>query len=98
MSTRTQVYSAAQRIELLSLWRQSGKTKKAFCEERGLKYHTFVCWKENQDIASTNFDSSFVPVTVRDEPSMFAQLILPGGVVLNICQRVDASYLSSLLK
>lgn len=98
MSKKTQLYTGEQRRELVSQWKSSGKTKKAFCEERGLKYHTFVCWKENHDQSQKGSVSSFVPITLRDEASAFAQLILPGGVVLNICQRVDASYLSALLK
>jgi hypothetical protein len=96
MSTRTQVYSAGQRADLLRQWRESGKSKKAFCQEHGLKYHTFVCWKEDRD--SVKEKTSFLPVTVRDVQQTFAQLILPGGAVLNICHPVDASYLSELLK
>ena len=98
MGTKTSNYSAEQRSQLLNQWKQSGKTKKAFCEEHSLKYHTFVCWKEKSAVNSVEQKTSFLPLAIKDEQSTFAQLILPGGTVLNICQPVDASYLSALLK
>lgn len=37
--------SAAQWSELVSQWRASGETARAFCERRGLKTSTFSWWQ-----------------------------------------------------
>jgi hypothetical protein len=95
-----QVYSIPQRQELLQEWQQSGISKKAFCQEKGLKYQTFVTWKgSGKKKGQAARESSFVPVVVKghtDPP--FAQVSLKSGAVLSIYQPVAAAFLSKLFK
>ncbi len=94
-----QIFTASQREDLIQEWKQSGKSKKDFCVEKGLKYMTFVCWKAKEENKDTLAKDSFMQVEVRNEPdTLFAKLLFKNGTALHIFQAVEASYLSRLLK
>ncbi len=94
-----QTFTASQREDLIQEWKQSGKSKKDFCVEKGLKYMTFVCWKSKDQTNQAPVKNSFMQVAVRNEPeALFAKLLLNNGTALHIYQPVEASYLSRLLK
>ncbi len=99
MATGKQSFSASQREDLIQEWKQSGKSKKKFCEEKGLKYMTFVTWKAKDQTNQTPAKDSFLQVEVRSETeTLFAKVLLNNGTALHIYQPVEASYLSRLLK
>ena len=39
----------SERANHISYWRQSGQTKKAYCELAGIKYATFISWFKKQE-------------------------------------------------
>ncbi len=95
------IFTDIQKQELIQEWKQSGKTKIDFCKEKELNYFTFVNWsadkkKRNKPVPPA---SSFIPVKVsQNTDSLFAQLKLRSGAVVNIYQPVESGYLSALVK
>lgn len=95
-----QTFTEDQKQQLLIEWKQSGLTKIAFCNEKQIKYYTFVGWKNTHPKKkSAASESSFLPVEIKkDFDSLFAQLTLKNGTVVSLYQPVEASYLSALVK
>ena len=40
--------NALEKDELIALWKQSGKSRKLFCNDQGLNYNSFVSWHKEQ--------------------------------------------------
>ena len=94
-----QSFTVSQRESLIQEWKQSGKSKKGFCEEKGLKYMTFVTWKAKEENKNASVKDSFLQVEVKNEPeAIFAKLSLHNGTVVYLYQAVEVSYLSRLIK
>ena len=53
-----------QMLAMISQWRQSGLTQKAFCVANNVAYHVFHYWYGVYR-TSENSPGSFVPVTIR---------------------------------
>jgi hypothetical protein len=95
--------SASDRSTLIALWQESGKSKRSFCREFGLKYHKFISWTNPGRIrkkASRSFKGgSFVPVRVHESPGVvFAELSFSNGAVVLFRQPVAAGYLRKLVR
>lgn len=85
--------------QLVELWKQSGKSKKDFAEEYGLKYYTFVDWTRERNRRSVNNTSKFVQITSPiSSSSIFAELHLTNGHRLVFFQPFSAEYIKNILK
>ena len=84
-----------QKQELILLWQQSGKSRKAFCEEQGITYNSLVSWcKQFKDQKAA---TGFSEVKLNNSTGLFAQVSLPGGTKIDFFQSVPVEYLQTLL-
>jgi hypothetical protein len=86
-----------QKQELILQWQQSGKSRKAFCEEQGITYNSLVGWcKQFKDQKAT---TGFTEIKINQTTAgLFAQVNLPGGIKIDFYQSVSAEYLQSLVR
>jgi transposase-like protein len=85
-----------QKEELILQWQQSGKSRKEFCQEKGITYNSLVGWcKQFKDKKAT---PGFAEMKVKVDSDLFAQVHLPGGIKIDFFQSIPASYFQSLLK
>lgn len=87
-----------QREELIERWKQSGKGKKQFADENGIKYMTFIDWvrKRKRKSISEAPSEKFIPLEISS-PSCFAELNF-GGKKIIFYQQVSADYLKIILR
>ena len=79
-----------QKEELILQWQQSGKSRKEFCQEKGITYNSLVGWcKQFKD---KKLISGFSEVKVKIDSGLFAQVHLPGGITIDFFQSLPASY------
>lgn len=99
-SNPRQLFSEAQKQNFLNEWKRSGKSKLAFCNERGIKYATVVSWtRDRKKKKNTVAKASFIPVSVANSgDSLFAQVNFKNGTVINIYQAVNADFISGLVR
>ena len=91
-------------IGLYAKWQQSGKTKKAFCQEEGVNKSTFYYWiKKCQAPAFTvkKKEPGFTPLVVAQNNSFNGQqpivrINYNTGVSIDFFQAVDAGYIKNL--
>ena len=85
-----------QKEELILQWQQSGKSRKEFCQEKGITYNSLVGWcKQFKDKKSS---SGFTEVKVKTHSGLFAQVHLPGGKRIDFFDSVPVEYFQSLMK
>ena len=65
-----------EKDELIALSKQSGKSRKLFCNDQGMNYYNFVSWHQQQK-AKDKTETGFSQVIVRGGEKLFAQLHLP---------------------
>lgn len=82
-------------------WQSSGKTQKAFCEERDIRYHVFHYWykvfkdsKEEHVCTAAHFVQLKVPSVSSD---VFAEITYCTGNKVILHQPVSSAYLKALL-
>jgi hypothetical protein len=100
-STQRKLLSKEEINQVVELWKQSGKTKKSFADEQGLKYVTFTGWCKRhgrKKIVQKSTPEKFIPIEVKQEPSIFAELEFSAGQKIVFYQSVTAEYLKTLLK
>lgn len=88
---------------LIDLWRQSGKTKKKFCQENNLVYMTFIGWtapKKSRKLSGAKEKSpAFIAVKVNKTlTGVFAEINQPGGSKVIFHREVSAQYLKEVLR
>lgn len=88
--------SRQEREELVLQWQQSGKSRKEFCESTGIGYNSLVNWCKQ--IKDKNATTGFTEVKLNHEPSLFAQVHLPGGIKIDFYQAIPADFIRSFLK
>jgi hypothetical protein len=97
MKTSTR-FTKEQREEIVQRWQASGKSKKVFTDEHGIKYVTFMKWlgkgqkKEPLEIPSQQFIPLQLPLS-----TCFAELTYEGKKI-TFHQPVSASYLKIILR
>lgn len=85
-----------QKEEIILQWQQSGKSRKEFCQEQGITYNSLVGWcKQFRDRKAS---PGFTEVKVKTDSCLFAQVQLPGGIIIDLFQSVPANYFQSFLK
>jgi transcriptional accessory protein Tex/SPT6 len=98
-STISQKLSSEEKQQLIDLWKQSGKTKKAFAEEYGIKYLTFVDWIRRPDRNRYSVKAKeFIEITPPVVSGIFAEVYLSGGHRIIFHQPFSADFLSRLIK
>jgi len=92
-------YTDLEKEELMDQWKQSGKSKVAFCKERSIGYYSFCSWVKRRTDKSKN-GLPFVPVQIKPaySESIFARVVLKNGTTINLHHPVESTYLIALLK
>ena len=87
---------------MISSWRQSGVSQKAYCEQNNIAYHIFHYWyKRFRDGQGAVEDGTFVPLNVK--PSAFPvsnsaiEIFFPDGKRILFHQPVGPDYLKTLI-
>jgi len=60
----------------ITAWQQSGLSKKAFCDERNITYHTFHYWCKRLEESKTGFTQ----INVVAGSCSGSEIIFPSGV------------------
>lgn len=89
-------FTASQVAEFIMQWKQSGKNRKKFCQEKGLNYYTFGSWLDKAKKKGSLL-SGFKEVQIQLDSPVFAQVHLPGGIKIEFYQALPAAYFQSLL-
>ncbi len=84
--------------EYLTLCRQSGKSKKEFALENGIKYNTLINWfsQERQKVQPKN-QGPFSEVKLPEEDSVFAEIRTGNGITIRLFKPVSVEFLQALL-
>jgi hypothetical protein len=100
--------SAEEITKLIDQWKASGKSKKAFCSEHGLKYYSFIEWTSKLGLkelrgkrASKELSSPFIPIALSSVPNSNSPMIeisYPGGRKVSFYTHVDVQLLKTLLQ
>jgi hypothetical protein len=82
-----------QMSALIKLWRDSGMTKKLFCETQSVNIHTFTYWIDKErDIESSG---SFMEIKPQWS-GKYIEFLFPKGAVLRMDCEVSMAELSLL--
>lgn len=84
--------------EMVALWRQSGQSVRAFCDERGLSEPSFFAWRRTlsqRDRARVKAPPTFVPLRVV--PDTVVEVALPTGLVVRVPARADVAAVAALV-
>ena len=89
--------------EQISLWEQSGQSRKSFCQQHDLNYHRFGYWYQKfQRHATTTSDldsTGFVPVQLPQSPSSSVLSIeLPSGLTLRGISQENLALVTQLVR
>ena len=87
-------YNAQDREQLIKDYEDSGQTRQAFCEERGLKLSTFHGWFKKERKAPP----AFAEVEVAEANRAPIEIGLPGGPRLGIYLNGDQGELIKLCR
>ena len=86
--------SREEKERLLAQWKESGKTRKQFCEEQGINYGTFATWpRETTQVKTAAFKEIKLD---RTDNIPFAHIYFPNGIRIELFQSVSSEYLRSL--
>src|SRR5438105_677734 len=108
-NTITKVFSKKEKQHYVDLWQQSSKSKKAFSEEQGIKYNTFIGWTiagkpkrvYSRKIKSEPSEKSFIPLVVEPlnpNATIFAEIYFSAGHRIIFHGEIPTSLFSLLLK
>lgn len=88
-------YSAEDRERLIKEQAQSGLTKKAFCEQRGINLGTFHGWGKRQTCAAR---AQFAEVEVVGRMEAAVEVLLPNGARVGIRHQGKRDELVALVR
>ena len=86
-----------EKDELISQWKQSGMSRKVFCDEQGLNYNSFITW-DNEKKSKLKAGSGFSEITVQSSERLFAQIHLSEQKRIDLYQPLSSEFIRSLLK
>lgn len=88
-----------QMVAMISSWKQSGLSQKAYCEQNNIRYYVFHYWyKRYRDNQKPEKDAGFVALNI--EPSACSagiEMLLPDGKRILFHQAVSSEYLKALI-
>ena len=87
---------------VIDLWKQSGLSQKAYCEQNNIRYYIFHYWykryRNEQDAVK---DATFVPLNVNTPTfpvtNSAIEMLLPDGKRILFHQPVGPDYLKALI-
>ena len=82
------MWSTDDRNQFLEEYKKSGKTKKAFCEERGINLGTFYGWAKKEQSKRKkrkNSKPAFKEISLPVAAAFPVEILLPGGA--RVCLR-----------
>src|SRR5881392_1490151 len=89
-------------FKMISSWKQSGLSQKAYCEKNNIRYYVFHYWyKRYRDQQGAVEDPTFVALNVK--PSAVAvsnsaiEILLPDGKRILFHHPVSADYLKAII-
>lgn len=90
-------------LTLVEAWERSGKTQRAFCEDRGLCYRQLSQWKSRFKLerAGESAATEFIPVHVKPSSegvNKTLQIVLPNGICLELADESQLSLLSGVAR
>lgn len=88
-------YTQEQMDVIIKEWQQSGLSKKAFCSQRGITYHTFHYWCKRM-----SGSRGFAEVKVKSSShcsSNAYELIFPSGVRMMFTEQPSVQWLRELV-
>lgn len=89
-----------QMFLMIESWQQSGISQKAFCEQQGVKFHTFYYWYKryrNEHIVGEGGTPGFVKLQVETTSAAAIEIHFPGGTRMFFHQPVSAGYLKTII-
>ena len=90
-----------QMLEMVSSWKQSGLSQKAFCEQNNIRYYVFHYWYKRYRDRPSCKQTGFVQLEVEHSSShqCFAniEVVLADGKRILFHQPVSSDYLKSVI-
>ena len=87
---------------LISSWKQSGLSQKAWCEQNQVRYYVFHYWyKRYRDELSDSGEPAFIPLTVKPSSSSATcaniEVVLADGKRILFHQAVSSDFLKAVI-
>jgi hypothetical protein len=99
-----QYYKQTQKdmIRMITFWKQSGLSQKAYCQQNNIRYHVFhywyKWWRDQQDRVRAD---TFIPLDVKPSPadncSCGIEILFPDGRRILFHQPVSSDFLKALI-
>ena len=91
-----------QMFGLISSWKQSNLSQKAWCEQNQIRYHVFHYWyKRYRNKQSGSPEASFIPLTVKPSFSNATcaniEVVLADGKRILFHQPVSCDFLKAVI-
>jgi hypothetical protein len=87
---------------LISSWKQSGLSQKAYCEQNQVRYHIFHYWyKRYRDKQLNSGEPAFIPLNVKpslsDATCANIEVVLADGKRILFHQAVSSDFLKAVI-
>lgn len=82
----------AERLRHIDNWRESGASKKSYCELAGINYGTFMSWLKK---AETNLSGNFVKLEPIQTIGRI-EILLPNGIRLYLEESLSIELLQKM--
>jgi hypothetical protein len=91
-----------QMFGLISSWKQSNLSQKAWCEQNQIRYHVFHYWyKRYRHEQSNSSEPAFIPLTVKpsfsDATCANIEVVLADGKRILFHQPVSCDFLKAVI-
>ena len=91
-----------QMFGLISSWKQSDLSQKAWCEQNQIRYHVFHYWyKRYRNEQSSGSEPAFIPLTVKpsfsDATCANVEVVLADGRRILFHQPVSSNFLKAVI-
>ena len=91
-----------QMFAIISSWKQSNLSQKAYCEQNQLRYHVFHYWyKRYRNQKSRSTEPAFIPLNVKpsfsDTTCVNIEVVLADGKRILFHQPVSSDFLKAVI-
>lgn len=93
-----------QMFAMIGLWKQSGLSQKAYCEQNQIRYYVFHYWYKryrDEQLSSKVVGPSFVPLKINpplvDGTCANVEIVLPDGKRILFHQPVSSDFLKTVI-
>jgi hypothetical protein len=93
-----------QMLRMITSWKQSALSQKAFCEQNNIRYYVFHYWykryRDNQSAEAK--EKTFIPLNVSpssafNQRTAEVEIVLPDGKRILFHQPVSSDYLKAII-